>query len=100
PTILGAEAARMAIAQAGISKDDIGLVIANCCTPVQTTPSEAQRIACELEIVKPAYDVFTACPAFALHMDYLNSMKEEKLPDYILCVSTATLTQHVNYNDR
>jgi len=100
PTQMGVKAAQMAIKNAGIRTEDISLVIANCCTPCQSTPSEAQRIACELGIKGQAYDVFTACPAFALHMDYLNSIKEEKFPEYVLCVSTAALTQHVNYNDR
>lgn len=100
PTEMGVAAARMALQRAGISESDIGLVICNCCTPRQTAPAEASRIAKDLGIVCPCYDVFTACPAFALHIDFLNSFKEEKLPEYVLCVSTANLTQNVNYNDR
>lgn len=100
PTEMGVKASRMAIANAGIRAEDISLVIANCCTPAQTAPSEAQRTAMELGLSCKAYDVFTACPAFALHVDFLNSFKPEKLPEYVLCVSTAALTQHVNYNDR
>lgn len=100
PTELGVSAAQAALTQAGIRAEDVGLVICNCCTPWETTPSEAQRIAGKLDIHAPAYDVFSACPAFALHMDFLNNFKEERLPDYVLCVSTATLTQKVNYNDR
>ena len=100
PTEMGAKAARMALDRAGLRPEDIQLVIANCCTPAQTAPAEAQRLARAIGIQGKAYDVFTACPAFALHMDFLNNFKPEKLPDYILCVSTAALTQHVNYNDR
>lgn len=100
PTDLGIKAAEMAMQSAGVKPEQIGLVICNCCTPVQTAPAEAQRIAKGLGIVATAYDVFTACPAFALHVDYLNNIKPEKLPEYVLCVSTATLTQKVNYNDR
>ncbi|MCB9030692.1 MAG: ketoacyl-ACP synthase III [Deltaproteobacteria bacterium] len=100
-TELGVRAARMAIERAGISPDQIGMVIANCCTPSQTTPGESQRIGKELGLKKVrAFDVFTACPAFALHVDMLNSYKEEALPDYILCLSTATLSQKVDYSDR
>ncbi len=101
PTSLGVAASKMALARAGIKAEDIGMVICNCCTPYQTAPAEAQRIGkgLGLGLVK-AFDVFTACPAFALHVDFLNCYDEAKLPDYILCVSTATLTQHVNYNDR
>lgn len=100
PTEMGVAAAKMALDRAGIDASKIGLVIANCCTPYQTTPSEGQRIAKALGCGGVAYDIFTACPVFALHIDYLNSMKEQRLPEYVLCVSTAALTQKVNYNDR
>jgi len=100
PTDMGVKASEMALERAGLKTENIGLVIANCCTPAQTAPAESQRIAKRLNIQAPAYDVFTACPVFALHMHYLNSFKEETLPDYVLCVSTAALTQKVNYNDR
>jgi len=101
PTELGVRAAQMALDRAGITADKIGMIICNGCTPTQTTPGESQRIgkALGLKNVK-AFDVFTACPAFALHLDLLNNQKEESLPDYILGMSTATLTQKVNYNDR
>lgn len=101
PTDLGFKAAEMALERAGLSPDQIGLLICNTCTPNQTSPAEALRLASRLGCSKAqAYDVQTACPAFALHVDYLNSFREEALPDYVLCVSTAAMTQHVNYNDR
>jgi len=99
-TGLAANAARMAIERAGIKPSDIGLIICNCCTPTYTAPAEAHRIAQELKSKAVAYDVFSACPAFALHIDYLRKYREDALPDYVLCISTATITQHVNYNDR
>ncbi|MFM1848324.1 MAG: hypothetical protein RL417_1798 [Pseudomonadota bacterium] len=100
PTDMGKKAAEMALAQAGIKPEQVGLIIANCCTPAQTAPSEAQRIGKALDIVCPAFDIFTACPVFALHIDVLSNYREEKLPEYVLCISTAALTQNVNYNDR
>ena len=100
PTEMGAKAARIALEKAGVKAEDVGLVICNCCTPMQSAPAESQRIAYELGIQSVAYDVFTACPAFALHVDHLSKFKEEELPDYILCVSTAMLTQRVDYTDR
>ncbi|MCB0332056.1 MAG: hypothetical protein KDD55_01085 [Bdellovibrionales bacterium] len=99
-TTLGVDASKQALERAGITPEDVGLVICNCCTPDQVAPSEAQRIAKDLGIKGRAYDVFTACPAFALHMDFLENFKPEALPEYILCVSNAVLTQNVNYNDR
>ena len=100
PTKLGVEAAKKALAAVGITVDQVGLLICNCCAPDDVTPPESQRIAAELGIKGKAFDVFTACPAFALHMDFLNNFEESELPEYTLCVSTSALTQHVNYNDR
>lgn len=101
PTSLGTAASLMACEKAGISPDQVGMIIANCCTPAQTTPAESQRIGKQLGIKRAkVFDVFTACPAFALHVDFINNHKEETLPDYILCISTATLTQKVDYTDR
>ncbi len=101
PTTLAVSATQMALKRAGLKPSDIGMVICNCCTPVESAPSEAARIAQSLGLGKvKAYDLFTACPAFALHLDYLGNFREETLPDYILCISTAVLTQNVNYEDR
>ena len=100
PTEMGVNATDMACARAGIRREEIGLIITNCCTPYQVAPAEAQRIGAALGLKVKAFDVFTACPAFSLHIDFLNSFQPEKLPDYVLCVSTGALTQNVNYNDR
>ncbi len=101
PTDLGTRAAEMALAAAGISAQDVGLVICNCCAPTCTLPTQGQQIAERLGIAETkSYEVFSACPAFALQMDYLASFEEASLPEFILCISTAALTQHVNYNDR
>ena len=100
PTELGLKATHMALARAGIKPEQLGMVICNCCTPNQVAPAESQRIAGALNLRIPAFDVFTACPAFALHVDFLNRFREDAVPEYVLCVSTAALTQNVNYNDR
>ena len=76
------------------------MIVMNNCTPEATIPCEAERVAMELGLNCPAYEVFTACPVFALHIDYLSNFKDEVLPDYILCLSTAALTTKVDYNDR
>ena len=100
PTDLAVKAAELAMKRAGISASDIGMLICNCCAPDYLLPSEGQSIARRLGIAGIAYDVFSACPAFALHMDYLQNFVPENLPPYVLCISTATLSQRVNYNDR
>lgn len=99
-TQLGAKASEMALERAGIKASQVGLVICNCCSPSKIVPTEGQRVAQALGIIAPAYDVLSACPAFALHIDFLNNFKDDKLPEYVLCISTATITHNVNYNDR
>ena len=74
--------------------------VCNACTPEFTVPSQADFIAKELGIRAVGSDVFTACPVFALHIDYLENFAPDQLPEYVLCVSTAALTLRVNYNDR
>jgi 3-oxoacyl-[acyl-carrier-protein] synthase-3 len=100
PVDMAEKAALMAIERAGIKTSDIGMILCNCCTPMDTAPSEGVKLARRLKISVPTQDVFTACPVFALHVDFINKQKRENLPDYILCVSTATLTQRVDYTNR
>lgn len=100
PIDLGMTAALMASEKAGIPLEKIGLVISNSCNVRFSAPSQAQIIAHQLGMNCQAYDCTSACPAFALHMNYLNSFKEGSLPEYILCISASAVTQSVNYNDR
>jgi 3-oxoacyl-[acyl-carrier-protein] synthase-3 len=100
PTDMGVKAAEEALRNAGISARQVGMVIVNCCTPRDTMPGEAARIAERLDCPGVAFDVYTACPAFALHIDFLRNYNEDTLPEFVLCISTAAMTQHVNYNDR
>ncbi len=97
---MAVHAAHAALTSAGISADKVGLMLCNTCTPDCVYPSEAQQIAAELKLAAPACDLQTACPAFALHMDYLNNFRPELLPEYVLCISTAAMTQKVSYLDR
>ena len=97
---MGVKAAEMALARSGIKASAVGMVLLNTCTPTGFAPTEAALLTAELGIRVPAYDVMTACPAFALHIDFLNAYEPDALPDYILCVSTAALTPRVDYSNR
>jgi len=44
---LGAQAARLALERAGLTSENIGLILGDCNTPIETTPGEAQRIIAE-----------------------------------------------------
>lgn len=96
----GKHAAEMAIKNAGITADQIGLVIAGGCSPDFVTPAEAATIAAALGIEAPAFDLNSACSSFGAHMQFLANMRPETLPDFILIVQPENNTRTVNYIDR
>lgn len=98
PTSLAVAASRQALERAGITPEQVGLIIADTATPYQTCPSEAQRIGGALAIKIPAYDIVAGSSSLPLFVEMLSSWKPERLPDYILCVSTNTLSQHVSFS--
>ncbi|MEZ4754398.1 MAG: hypothetical protein R3A13_08840 [Bdellovibrionota bacterium] len=97
PTDLGVKAAEMALENANLSWEDIGLIMGDGATPVQTTPGESQRVGNASGLKIPAYDVFTPSAGFALTCQTLRNWKAERVPKYILSVSSHTPTQLVNY---
>lgn len=96
----GAKAAEMALTRAGITKDQIGLVIAGGCSPQHTIPAEACLVAAELGIEAPCFDVGSACSSFAAQIQYLANTRPETLPDYILIINAENTTRTVDYSDR
>lgn len=98
PTSLAAAASKQALERAAVTPEQIGLILADTATPYQTCPSEAQRVGCALGVKIPAYDVVVGAASLPLYLEMLLSWKPERLPDYVLCVSTNTLSQHVAYD--
>jgi 3-oxoacyl-[acyl-carrier-protein] synthase-3 len=96
----GAEAAKLALARAGITAGQVGLVLAGGCSPQYAIPAEAAQIAAELGIASPAYDVSSACSSFAAQMHHLNQMRPSAVPEYVLIVQVEITTRTVDYRDR
>jgi 3-oxoacyl-[acyl-carrier-protein] synthase-3 len=85
---------------AGVSAEEIGLVIANNDTPFETIPSTANLVARELGVGDgPHCDVNASCSSFARHMQLLHDMAGA-LPDLVLCVQTAAYTTRTDYSSR
>lgn len=97
PTTLGAKAVRQALDRAHIAIEQVGLIIADTATPYQTCPSEAQRIGGEFGVKVPAYDVTAGASALPFFLSLLTSWKKERIPEYVVCVSTNTPTQQLSY---
>lgn len=99
PVSLGVEAARMALASAGVRPDQIGWVIASNDAPFDSVPNTATRVAQVLGIASgPHCDLNSACSSFALHAKVLADMREDRVPEFVLCVQTSALTTRTDYS--
>ena len=96
----GARAARMALDRAGRSASEVGLVLSGSCSPDECIPAEANRVAEALGVDAPALDLASACSSFGSQLYFLEAMRPEKLPDFILVVNPENSTRVVDYSDR
>lgn len=96
----GQKAAELALQRAGLKPSDIGMVVAGGCSPDECIPAEACRIANLLDIDAPSLDINSACSSFCAQLFFLEGMRPERLPDYILVVNPENSTRVVDYNDR
>jgi 3-oxoacyl-[acyl-carrier-protein] synthase-3 len=98
---LGADAARLALARAGIGGEAVGLVVAgNSAGDTLTCPAVACNVAHELGLEVPSLDVSSACTSFYAQLHLLAMMHPDRMPDYVLLVTPETLTTTVDYADR
>ncbi len=96
----GSRAAAMALERAGITKDDIGMVIAGSSKPEWSSPADACMIAQAMGLEVPAFDMNSACTSMWVALYALSMMRPEALPDYVLLVTPESLTTAVDYSDR
>ena len=96
----GAAAARMALDRAGIKPEDVGLVISGSSAPDNVSPAEASTVAAELGIDVPCFDLNSACTSFGLQIHFLNLMRPEAMPPFVLVVNPENLTRCIDYTDR
>ena len=94
----GKRAALHALARAGLTPKDVGMVVSGGCTNDAAIPAEACRIAAALNIEAPAFDLSSACSSFGAQFHVLGSMAG--LPPYVLVVNPENTTRVVDYSDR
>ena len=97
---MGRRAAEIALARAGVSKHEVGLVIAGNSCPDWASPADACPIAAALELEVPALDVHSACTSLFAQLWLLSCMRDDALPDVVLLVVPESLTRVVDYRDR
>lgn len=93
-------AARAALARAGVTPDQVGMVVADPGGQFYRTPAVANLLADRLGIKGLALDVGTACATFGLQVHLLNQMRPESLPDFVLVALGSPISWITNYADR
>ena len=96
----GRRAAAMALARAGITVADVGMVVAGSSVMDTATPAEACNIARALGIEAPALDVNSACTSFFAQLHLVSLMRPDALPPFVLLVVSEAVTRAVDYADR
>ncbi len=90
-----------AIEDAGISKEEIELIIVATGTPDHIIPSTACKLQTKLGLTDiPAFDISAACSGFVYMMQVANHMLRAGDYKNVLIVSTEKITSIVNWEDR
>ena len=98
---LGTAAARMALDNAGISPDDVDLIILATTTPDQTFPATATAIQAKLGAgAGAAFDVQAVCSGFLFGLTTADSMLKQGLFKTALVIGAETFTRILDWSDR
>lgn len=99
---LGAEACKQALELAGISAEEIGLVVCSTVTPIYCGfPSNACLIQDRIGAKNAsAYDTIAACSGFIYALNNASAWMEYNNVKYALVCSSETLTKIADWNDR
>ena len=98
---LALESAQRAIAAAGISADDIGLIIVATSTPDFIFPSTACLLQGKLGIKRcPAFDVQAVCSGFIYALDIADKFIRSGSCKHALVVGAEVFSRLLDWNDR
>jgi 3-oxoacyl-[acyl-carrier-protein] synthase-3 len=98
---MATEAARHALAAAGIPADKIGLIVLATATPDQTFPASATRVQTALGINDCiAFDVAAVCTGFLYALSVADNMLKGGMADYALVIGSETFSRILDWEDR
>jgi len=98
---LGVEAARLAIKDAGLSPEDIDLIITATITPDMAFPATSCIIQDKIGAKNAAcFDINAACSGFVFTMVIAQQFVNSGLYDHVLVVGAEKLTSIVDWKDR
>ena len=98
---LGAEAARRALAHAGLAASDVDLIIVATATPDQTFPATATLIQADLGITRgAAFDVQAVCSGFVYGLTVADAMLKAGQAACALVIGSETFSRILDWTDR
>jgi len=98
---MGAEAAKVAVANAGLTLKDIDYILVATATPDNQFPSTASRITNLLGIRGIAgCDISTACSGFVYGLELASALVESGKYKHVLVIGAEKLSAISNYEDR
>jgi 3-oxoacyl-[acyl-carrier-protein] synthase-3 len=98
---LGAEAARAALAQAGVDVSEVDAIIVATATPDSAFPSTAARIQAKLGVTQGfAFDVSAACTGFVYALSVADAMMRVGQARCALVIGTEVFSRIVDWTDR
>jgi 3-oxoacyl-[acyl-carrier-protein] synthase III len=98
---LATEAAKKALAAAGVEPDKVGLIVLATATPDQTFPASATRVQTALGIDDCiAFDVAAVCTGFLYALSVADNMLKGGMADYALVIGSETFSRILDWEDR
>jgi 3-oxoacyl-[acyl-carrier-protein] synthase III len=98
---LAVQAAKNALAHAGISTDAIDLIIVATSTPDRTFPATATQVQADLGIVRgAAFDVQAVCSGFVYGLTVADSLIRVGQSQCALVIGSETFSRILDWNDR
>jgi 3-oxoacyl-[acyl-carrier-protein] synthase III len=98
---MATEAARKALAAAGVGADQVGLIVLATATPDQTFPASATRVQTALGIDDCiAFDIQAVCTGFLYALSVADNMVKGGMADYALVIGSETFSRILDWEDR
>jgi len=98
---MATEAARRALAAAGVPAREIGLIVLATATPDQTFPASATRVQTALGIDDCiAFDVQAVCTGFLYALTIADNMLKGGMAEYALVIGSETFSRILDWGDR
>ena len=98
---LATEAARKALAAAGIGAEKIGLIVLATATPDQTFPASATKVQTALGIDDCiAFDVQAVCTGFLYALSIADNMLKGGMADHAIVIGSETFSRILDWEDR